>query len=162
VNSSAPRHWLLDKASYSDGLESPDEFAGGWVSAKETRSGGVTIVHADRHILVDSEHIYLIVEGKGPAWITLAQPACGDQKNLLDSDDIRQAGEGEFVGWSVHIHGSEETLVYEVGMYRGSRIAMGRGGCGLGSRHRDGQRLQFGVEFEGGLAKRLVGFDDHQ
>jgi hypothetical protein len=117
VTPSRPRRWLLDKASYSDGYPAPSEFAGGWVSAAKTRSGRVIVSHADRRILVKSEHIYLIIEGKAPAWLTLHAPASGDDKNLLDRDDIRETGAGEFVDWSIHIHGDKRTVIYVLGGY---------------------------------------------
>ena len=41
----------------------------------ENRSGRVTITHADPRILVESEHLYLIVEGKAPSWLTLVPPS---------------------------------------------------------------------------------------
>ena len=122
MSSSAQRRRLFDKVSESDGLPPPDAFVGGWVSVAETRAGDVTITHADCRILVESEYIYLIVEGKGPDWVTLHPPASGDQKNLLAGDDIRETGVEEFVDWSVHIRGAKRTLVYVLVAYRGAGL----------------------------------------
>jgi hypothetical protein len=110
--------WRFDKASWSDGLPPPDEYAGGWVSVGRTRTGGVTITHADPYILVESEHLYLIIEGSGPSWATLHAPERELEKNLLAADDIREAGRGAFVGWEVHIDVERRSLVYRLTAYR--------------------------------------------
>ncbi len=110
--------WLFDKASYSDGLEGDDAYVRGWVSVGKTRSGGVTIARADSRILVDSEHLYLIVEGKAPSWMTLRAPAPKYERQLIDRGDIRETGTGAFVDWSVYIRGENGTVIYLLGAYR--------------------------------------------
>ena len=111
--------WRFDKASWSDGLPPPDEHAGGRVSVARTRSGGVTITHADPYILVESEHLYPIIEGSGPSWASLHAPP-ELEKNMLGADDIRERGPGEFVGWAVHIDAENRSLVYRLTAYRQS------------------------------------------
>ena len=111
-------HWLFDKASNSDGLEGDDAYIRGWVSVGKTRSGGVTIAHADSRILVYSEHLYLIVEGKAPSWMTLRAPAPKYERQQIDRGDIRETGSGAFVDWSVHISGENRTVIYLLGAYR--------------------------------------------
>ena len=99
-----------------DGLPPPDEHAGGRVSVARTRSGGVTITHA-AYILVESEHLYLIIEGSGPSWATLHAPEPELEKNVLGADDIGEAGGGAFVGWAVHIDAENRSLVYRLTAY---------------------------------------------
>ena len=117
---STPRRtrWLFDKASYSDGLEGGDAYVRGWVSVGKTRSGGMTITHADSKILVDSEQLYQIVEGKAPSWMTMRAPAPKYERQMTDCGDIRENGAGAFVDWSVHIRGENRTVIYLLGAYR--------------------------------------------
>ena len=80
--------WRFDKANWSDGLAS-DQYSLGRVSTNPTRSGGVAVTRADARILVDSEHLFLVVEGAAPGYLTLRGPTPGIEKKLLEAGDIR-------------------------------------------------------------------------
>ena len=88
------------------------------MSVAKKRSGGMTITHADPRILVDSEHLYLIIEGKAPSWLTLVAPSPKHERKVADCDDIRETGAGAFVDWSVHVTGDDRTIIYRLGAYR--------------------------------------------
>ncbi len=113
------KRWFFDKANWSDGLApDTDEYSGGWVSTAATRSGGVTIAHADSRILVDTEHLYLILDGTAPQYLTLRAPMPWIEKQLRDLGDVRQAEAGAFADWAVHIDGENRRLIYVLDRYR--------------------------------------------
>ena len=87
------------------------------MSVARTRSGGVTITHADPYILVESEHLYLIIEGSGPSWATLHARSQNSRRMCSAPMTLAKPVAGAFVGWAVHIDAENRSLVYRLTAY---------------------------------------------